>query len=564
MLTIRCDESELGGGTLDFQLGKTAEDINGKVRITGLQLEHLKTEEMPPFTGQVDADLDLNGSLRKPKAKLEVELADFTYPYNGTDDVTSFNGKLRAHYEQARLRGTLDLTTNRGNRLKAEGRLPIALSVQPFQAVVAGELKASTHFSGDLTSISPLFLPPSQRVSGEITGDLNISGPVHSPSWKGNINLDDGTYENVATGTVIQALQMHVEVEDKKFSIATLKGTDGKTGSVTGSGDIEMNEHGIAGNVALQLEQMRLLQSQEASGTIGGDLQLSLTNGTSLIKGDLRIDPVELRIPKPRPKGMKGIEVIDPSKKKMEDAQEKRKTAPSFLDNTALDVKIDLPARCFIRGRGLDSEWQGEIRVAGTAAQPEIGGKIAVVRGHVDFLTKRFDLEESTIRFQKSSPPRPILNITAVNRKKDITIRLRATGPVDAPEITLDSDPAYPRDEIMARLLFNRELREITPVQAVRLAFAVRTLTGSGGDVMEKLRRNIGVDELELRTTEEGETVAGVGKYLAEGVYFRVEQSAGEETTQVFVEVELTPNLSLETRTGTMTEGIDFKWSYRY
>ncbi len=564
-LIVRSKGIELGGGRLNLALRKTDEKITGKARIKDLRLERsIVSDKVASLTGKANGELRIGGSLNEPQAELTVELADVSIPQHDTNGAGLFNGRLRVFYEQARLGGTLEISNSTGDTVKAEGHLPVRLSLKPFRAEITGKLRAKADVNANLASFSPLFLPPSQRLSGDITGKLDVSGPPQSPSWQGHIRLEDGVYENAATGTVLQALQGRIEVRDRNFKMTTFSATDTDEGVLTGSGAFDVHENGVQGDFSVELEEMRLIQTQTVDGTVDGELSFHMTGGGPRLEGNLRIAPVELRIPEPRPKGMQGIRLVEPSEQADGETETKLKAAPSFLDNLILDVEVTLPDRCFIRGRGLDAEWQGNLHVSGTAAQPEIGGSVTVVRGHVDFLTKRFGLAESIIRFQSESPPRPMLDITGVNRRRDLTIRLRATGPVDDPDITVESDPAYPRDEILARLLFDRELREITPLQAVQLALAVRTLTGKGGNITEKLRQSIGVDELDVRTTEEGETVAGVGKYLTEDVYFRVEQAVNGETTQVSVEVELTPHFSVETRTGTMTEGIDLKWRYRY
>ncbi|MDQ3582907.1 MAG: translocation/assembly module TamB domain-containing protein, partial [Pseudomonadota bacterium] len=35
-----------------------------------------------------------------------------------------------------------------------------------------------------------------------------------------------------------------------------------------------------------------------------------------------------------------------------------------------LDIKVDMPEKLYVRGRGLDSEWHGNIEVTGTADDP--------------------------------------------------------------------------------------------------------------------------------------------------------------------------------------------------
>ena len=72
-----------------------------------------------------------------------------------------------------------------------------------------------------------------------------------------------------------------------------------------------------------------------------------------------------------------------------------------------LDVRLDADNQVFVRGRGLESEWQGRLRARGTLAEPDIVGRIELRRGFLDLLGSRFLLEQGTIEFDGAQPPRP-------------------------------------------------------------------------------------------------------------------------------------------------------------
>src|SRR3546814_3204987 len=77
---------------------------------------------------------------------------------------------------------------------------------------------------------------------------------------------------------------------------------------------------------------------------------------------------------------------------------------------------------------------------------------------------------------------------------------------------------------------------------------ALRDLTGQGGgaDVLGFARRTLGVDVLRVETAEDNSPALEVGKYLTDEVYVGVKQGADPQSTAAGVEVELTPNITLE------------------
>jgi translocation and assembly module TamB len=117
-------------------------------------------------------------------------------------------------------------------------------------------------------------------------------------------------------------------------------------------------------------------------------------------------------------------------------------------------------------------------------------------------------------------------------------------------------------------LLFGRNLSSITPIQALQLAQAVRTISGGGGtlDFMSRTRRLLSLDELEVRQEEEGAgTSIGAGKYVSEDVFIKVERNLASEDSRVMVEVGLTPSLNLESDVGTDSRrGVGLNWKHDY
>jgi autotransporter translocation and assembly factor TamB len=92
-------------------------------------------------------------------------------------------------------------------------------------------------------------------------------------------------------------------------------------------------------------------------------------------------------------------------------------------------------------------------------------------------------------------------------------------------------------------------------------------LTGSGQPgFMDKLRQSLQIDVLEFESGqgEDAGPVVGVGKYLNESIFFKVEKGLEEDTGRVSVEVDITPQVSVETQAGSVTQSFEVKWKYSY
>jgi translocation and assembly module TamB len=146
----------------------------------------------------------------------------------------------------------------------------------------------------------------------------------------------------------------------------------------------------------------------------------------------------------------------------------------------------------------------------------------------------------------------------------------------------LSSTPPVPQDEILARVLFNRGVGQITAGEGLQLAAAAGTLAGGGPGVLDRLRGGLGLDWFRLgsgpsgpasttlnpRATSGGAasgTALSAGKYIAPGVSVGVSQGLSPPTSKVTVEIEVRPHLTVQGEAGQSgSTGIGLNYNYDY
>ncbi|KUG27893.1 hypothetical protein ASZ90_002261 [hydrocarbon metagenome] len=207
----------------------------------------------------------------------------------------------------------------------------------------------------------------------------------------------------------------------------------------------------------------------------------------------------------------------------------------------------------------------------GTAAAPQVtGGVYTLQGGGVEFFGRRLELVTGRVSFGGGTPPDPELDVEASIATSDATCGVLVKGQASAPKITLTSDPPLPRDEILARILFGRSAGTITAFQGLQMAQAGAALMSGGGtslDLLARTRRLAGLDELDFVPGQGGleSTRLRAAKYLTKGVKVTVDQGASADSGSVSVEVDITPNISLESKVGADSNqgvGVNWKWDY--
>ena len=129
-----------------------------------------------------------------------------------------------------------------------------------------------------------------------------------------------------------------------------------------------------------------------------------------------------------------------------------------------LNLTVDAPRQILVKGRGLDAELGGELRIRGTTDSPTVGGGFELQRGFFTLASSKLTFSNGTVTFNgaglknKSIPPSISPPSTQV---ADVTATVRITGLADAPKIELSSTPDLPQDEILARLLFGQPASQL-------------------------------------------------------------------------------------------------------
>jgi translocation and assembly module TamB len=325
---------------------------------------------------------------------------------------------------------------------------------------------------------------------------------------------------------------------------------------------------------ALTFTRYRLFCGGLATGEIDGTLRMHPLpdESATLVTGEIRLPHTDVQLP-----GATPGRVIIPQIKTITEADRRRAARAALQAATTapvsgvphLDIDLLAPSQVFVRGRGLDAEFGGKIRLTGTAAQPVAEGLFESRRGSFTFLDRSLSLTSASIRFSGPMPPSPFLDIQATTLVKDTTITVGLTGSAAKPELAFTSDPPQPKDELLALLLFGRQLSGLSPFQVAQLAQSLAELSGQGGSgpgALDRVRSFLGVDALNVGASgSNNDVTVGTGKYITDKVYVGVTQGAKPESREVTTEVEVYPHLSANTAIGASgQQSLGVSWKYDY
>ena len=559
----------VGDGRVDVE-GRLGEPLALKAGFQDLPLTLLRAAGLPDMTGSASGSLSLQGTRREPSAALTMKVEAFGIEDPSLASLPLLDLSARASLDSGRLQGT-GVVAGLGERpLEISLAVPAAISLSPLSVGLVRDGPLDGRIEGGL-ALDPLpawLSLPDHLITGRLEADAAIGGTVASPDVRGGIRVRGGTWESLRTGTVVRDLDLDLRVSGRTVTLEHARGTDGADGRLDVEGRLRiLPDQGFPFTARVAMDRFRLIRLDEVNVATGGDLAVSGSTESAQISGKVQVTSAQIRIPDRMPARIQELDVVEvnvpaPSHPKPEAAPASR------VPGIDLDLEVEVPARAFVRGRGLDSEWKGDLVVTGDTTRPEVRGTLDIVRGHYNAFGKRFSLVSGSVLFDGAYPPRPYMQVIAEHPATEMTAQVQLTGTPDSLDLRISSDPPLPQDEVLARLLFDRSLTSITPFQALRLARAMDELRGGKTfGFVDRAQEAVGVDQVEIRQDEEekGPGSLSVGKYVGDNVYMEVEKGISSEEGKVSLEVEVTPRITVETEVGTDAGGgVEVKWKWDY
>ena len=393
-----------------------------------------------------------------------------------------------------------------------------------------------------------------QVVNGIVTFDLALNGAPGLSALSGVISTSGARFAAPAQNIILNDLGGNVRLSGGRAQVA-FAGALASGGAVTLDGPVTLTAP-FDGALTVQLREAVLRQAGLFETTANGQISINgpLTGGAR-IGGIVDLGTVEARVPNIGASyaALDGLRHVDTP----QDVQLTLKFAG--LDQTQTGQAAPLPAypldltvraqnRIFVRGRGLDAELGGALRLTGTSADVVPAGQFDLIRGRLDLLGRRLDLTEGMVALRGSFDP--VIRFVATTRVEDTEITITIEGPASSPELVVGSVPELPQDEALAFFLFGRSVTEISALQAVQLASAVRTLSGRGGlGLTESLRGGLGLSDLDVGTADDGTAQARVGAYLTDNIYSDVTVDAKGQS-EINLNLTVNPNVTVRGRLG--------------
>ena len=588
----------LAAGPLDFSLARVRViaarwEQSGATRRTSGRFERLRPQTFDPSARE--ARRAARTERRVPlRLRGEWDLAA-TPQLNGHITVERESGDLYFGVAALTPVGLSDLRLEarvRDDQLRAEflmrgqslGQASAKLSawVDPKAWRLARERPIEIEADADLLSLAWLgpIISDNVQIDGRLRAQVRVRGTPDDPDAQGQARAEDLRLAWVDQGLRFEGGSADVTLEDGVLVLQKLSfvgaprvapaearaaaGLPPTPGSVSGFGRLAL--HSGTGVFSLRAERMPVLQLPTRWIVASGLAELALYDyRRAELKARLAADGAFVDFDGMRREASLPDDVV------VVRNEADRTAAARPPMSVQLDVQAGLGPRFYVRGSGVESRLEGQVRLRGGGGNPlRATGTVETVGGVFAAYGQRLNIERGIVTFQ-GPLDNPALNVLAIRPALPVQVGVAITGTAARPEIRLYSDTAMSEQERLNWLVLGRPANATGQDRAM-LATAASALLGRQTDAATtNLLRSLGVDEITVRGSQgvnsllPRESVAGslrgsmdvgtevlaVSKRINDSMQLSFEQALSGAEYALALSYQLSRSLSLVARAGT-------------
>lgn len=457
---------------------------------------------------------------------------------------------------------TRDVTTNiplgasflsgkiNGDTVSAD--LNLALAANDY---LRGQLQIDTGktqaISGQITGsivefalLNPFF-PELSGIQGHLKTDLAVQGIIKKPVVKGAIHLADAAVDIPEFGLDLHDVNLDAIASADNTDLIQITGS-----AKSGEGFVMLNGHvllqaesGWPVELRLTGENFEVAKLPEAQITVSPALKLEFADAHGQVTGKLKVPKAIMQLQQLPENSVKV------SKDEIILGQQQTEENVPVTPGIDADIEVELGKKVSFTGQGLKTNLGGKLKVIKTGEKMAMHGSVDMKEA--SYKSYGQDLTVRKGRFVFNGPvDNPWLDVEAirVSRDKKVTAILSLTGPLQAPQTRISSEPALPETEALTYLITGRPLNQVSQSEGNMVASAALSY---GAGRVSWLADKLGIDQFEV---EEGktlqDTLLAVGQQLTPDFYVGAKVGLFNKQALLIIKRKLTKSLNVETQTG--------------
>lgn len=457
------------------------------------------------------------------------------------------------------LHGSLEAAGTRLGSLRVDARSILSRRHGVWGIAGNAPLGAKAHLAVEsLAWIAPLLnTTGSLSFDGALNAEINAEGTFAQPRLAGSISGERFSVALQNQGLHFSDGRFHVDVRDHELLLNQLSIRGGE-GYLSGAGRVTLEGEASAMQLSLTADKLEVLSRPDRHLILSGSGNASAAGKRLVIVAKLRADSGLIELPK-NGEATASDDVIVLG----QPPETGKKDLPYAL---SFDLDLDLGEQFFIKGKGLDAQLGGALKLnSKDAARPSSRGNIHVIKGAYTAYGQRLEVERGILNFQ-GPLDNPGLNIIAMRKNQSVEAGVSVSGTAQSPHVKLVSNPDVPDSEKLSWLVLGYGLKDSsgTDLKALNAAAGVLLAAGESITMQQKIAHAYGLEDVSLRGSGELEgTVLSLGKRLSSRAYLNYERGLTNASSLVKINYTLSKRLSVQAQAGS-TPAMDLFYTFKF
>ncbi|KEQ15624.1 hypothetical protein GZ77_03235 [Endozoicomonas montiporae] len=384
------------------------------------------------------------------------------------------------------------------------------------------------------------FIPDTRDLSGSAGAHLTMSGSLHDPLLNGELMISDVSLDSEFCD--VNRVDSRMLIQGDSAVISGQLDIGGGHSDLNGT--LSWKDGQFAGLLHLTGSDLQCSVTGIGSIWASPDLQFNLTDTPELV-GSITIPKARIEI-----KGLpeQAVSVSDDVKVVGRTTITEEQSRSPIALNTTVTLGDDVRIQAY----GLGSKLGGSIVLNQSDDQPLTGqGSVELVEGRYRYLGQDLIIKKGQIIFQGPLNA-PFLNLDAIRNpdvtQDNVTVGVKVTGPVKAPEWSVYSNPTLSQQEQFSYLLRGRSIQtEGEGIESALLGYGL----GEISQTATKLGDQLGIKDFSVDTSGSGEnTQVSVGGYIAPGLRLQYGTGIFNSVSEVKIRYEVLPRVYLQAVSG--------------
>lgn len=513
-------------GTVD--IAQKVLDVHASAMEANPRIVNIAMKEPLKLKGYMNMDAALTGSFDNPKAQATLDVVNGSF-----SDISFDKVSLAAKLENDTIHIEKMDATRDVYGLYANGLIPVdALRARADRKNASAEMNLSLNLDNTELGVLTAFKQV-DWATGNMQGNIILSGTLDSPKVNGSLKLEDGTLKIKNVNPVFEKLQVDAAFNGSKIELSKLAAALGKKGTISADGyyDLAADDSNVY-KFNVHAKDAEIAYTSMFKGIINSELEITpqiyrnywqgskTQSGTrSLIKGNVRLDDV-----------VANVVTVDDSE-------------VGSQTNVGLNLKVELGPKIHMLNPMLYDIWlSGGLDVKGgyysqtttNEAQDEkiinrhnngpdgirIDGKIVADKGSITYLRTPFKITKAELNWKQPGEILPYVKLDSWARFGKYRIFIDIDGLLTDVKneelLKLTSSPPLERNTLVRMLTLQRETADagnditnddLNNVMSAGLQMAVL------GNVELWVKQTLGLDQFRVYTGKVNSGISFDGNY---------------------------------------------------